>query len=173
MLPDKKQATDGSLEFLFHPESVAVVGASTNPDSYGYDFSAHLINYGYPGKIYPINLKQPEILGIKAYPSLEDVPGNVDYVVCCIALKHVPSLLQSCHIKGVKAMHIFSAFGSETGLPADRALETEILKRAREYGIRLLGPNCMGIYCPGSGISFGFDFPREAGGIGAIPDTAS
>ncbi len=158
----------GSLEFLFHPESVAVVGASADPNSRGYDYMAHLINYGYPGKIYPINIRQSEIMGLKAYPSLEDVPGNIDYVVCCIAIEHVPALLQSCSLKGVRAMHIFSARGSETGRAEAKALEAEILKRAREYGIRLLGPNCMGIYCPESGFSFGYDFPKEKGGVGAM-----
>jgi acyl-CoA synthetase (NDP forming) len=157
-----------SLEFLFHPEFVAIVGASENPDSFGYCYMNHMLSYGFSGELYPINPNQSEIMGLKAYPSLEDVPGNIDYVVCCIAIEHVPTLLQSCSLKGVRAMHIFSARGSETGRPEAKALEAVILKRAREYGIRLLGPNCMGIYCPDSGFSFGYDFPKEKGGVGAM-----
>ena len=157
-----------SLEFLFHPESVAVVGASADPNSYGYDYLKHLIDYGFPGKVYPINIRRAEVLGLKAYTTLDEVPGRVDYVIGCIALTQVPALLEACARKGTKAVHIFSALGSETGLPEGRALEGEILKKAREYGLRLLGPNCLGIYCPGAKLSFGFDFPNEAGGIGAL-----
>lgn len=164
----KRYTPVDSLEFIFRPKSVAVVGASTNPQSRGYDYMAHLINYGYPGKIYPININQPEIMGLKAYRRLEDVPGNIDYVVCCIAIEQIPALLTSCSLKGVRAMHIFSARGSETGRTEAKAVEAEILKRAREYNIRLLGPNCMGIYCPDSGLSFSYDFPRERGGVGAL-----
>jgi acyl-CoA synthetase (NDP forming) len=107
-------------------------------------------------------------LRLKAYTGLEKVPGNVDYVVCCIALEHVPALLESCHVNGVKAMHIFSARGDETGRPESRLLTAKILKKAREYNIRLIGPNCMGIYCPESGMSFGYDFPGEKGTVGAV-----
>jgi len=165
---DKKEIPSASLDFLFNPKTVAVVGASNDPNSRGYDYMAHLLNYGYQGKLYPISLKQPEIMGVKAYQRLEDVPGSVDHVVCCIALEQVPALLNSCAGKGVKTVHIFSARGSETGREESKALDAEILKRAREYGIRLLGPNCMGVYCPGSGFSFSYDLPRETGGVGAM-----
>lgn len=160
-------AADG-LDFLFHPASVAVVGASADPSSNGYDFMAHLLNYGYKGKIYPISIKHEEIMGIKAYTSIEDVPGSVDYVICCIGIRNVPSLLASCARKGVRAVHIFAARSSETGRPEARALEAEIKKLAGEYGIRILGPNCLGIYCPSAGFSFGYNFPREGGNVGAL-----
>ncbi|GAI00880.1 unnamed protein product, partial [marine sediment metagenome] len=83
----------GSLEFLFYPKSVAIVGASENPASFGCDFMNHMLSYGFSGKIYPINPKQTEIMGLKAYPSLEQVPGAIDYVVCCIAVNNAPDLL--------------------------------------------------------------------------------
>jgi len=164
----RKGRPSASLDFLFYPETVAVVGASNDPNSQGYDYMAHLLNYGYQGEIYPISLKQPEIMGVKAYQRLEDVPGSVDHVVCCIALEHVPALLNSGAGKGVKSVHIFSARGSETGREESKALEAEILKRARKYGIRLLGPNCVGIYCPDSGFSFSYDLPSEKGSVGAM-----
>jgi len=157
-----------SLEFLFYPKSVAVVGASENPMSFGCDFMNYMLSYGYSGKIYPINPKQTEIMGLKAYPSLEQVPGTIDYVICCIAVNNVPDLLTQCPAKGVKAMHIFAGRASETGRPEAKELEAEILRRAREYGIRLLGPNCLGIFCPKSGLAFGYDFPKEPGTVGAI-----
>ena len=157
-----------SLEFIFQPKSIAIVGASNNPASFGCDYMNYMLSYGYSGELYPINPKQNEVLGLKAYPSLQHVPGEIDYVVCCIAIGNVPDLLTQCSHKGVKAVHIFAGRGSETGRPQAKELEAEILKRAKEYGIRLLGPNCLGIFCPKSGLSFGYDFPKEPGAVGAI-----
>jgi acyl-CoA synthetase (NDP forming) len=157
-----------SLEFLFHPESVAVVGASENPTAYGCWFMHHMLNYGFSGKIYPINPRQSEIMGVKAYPSLEDVPSTIDYVIHLIGVNNAPDILTQCSRKGVKVVHILAGRASETGRPEGKRLEEEILKRAREYGIRILGPNCLGVFCPESGLSFGFDFPREPGTVGAL-----
>lgn len=157
-----------SLEFIFHPKSVAIVGASENPVSFGCNSMNHLLSYGYSGKIYPINPKQTEIMGLKAYPSLEHIPETIDYVVCCVSIRSVPDLLTQCSHKGVKAMHIYSGRASETGRPEGKKIEAEIKKRALEYGIRVLGPNCLGTYCPKSGMAFGYDFPKEPGTVGAI-----
>ena len=157
-----------SLDFLFYPKSVAVAGASNNPSSRGYDFMQHLINFKYQGQIYPINLKSPEVMGIKAYPTLEAVPGNVEHVIYAIGLENLPAFLDSADKKGVKSIHIFSARGAETGRADAKALELEIKKKAADYGIRLLGPNCMGVYCPESGFSFCADFSREPGDVGAM-----
>jgi acyl-CoA synthetase (NDP forming) len=167
MTVEKEERRSG-LDFMFYPKSLALVGASNNPNSRGYDFMMHLINFGYKGEIYPLSLKNPEIMGVKAYPSLDDVPGDVEHVIYCIALEHLPSFLDSAVRKGVKSVHIFSARGSETGRAESKALEAEILKKARQYGIRLLGPNCMGVYCPETGFSFCTDFPKEKGNVGAM-----
>jgi acyl-CoA synthetase (NDP forming) len=165
---NERETSSSSLDFMFNPNSIAILGASNNPFSPGFGFTTQLLEYGFKGKIYPINSKESEILGMKAFPRLEDVPENVDLVICCIALKHVPELLDTCAKKGVKGVHIFSARGSETGLAESKALEAEILKRARGYGIRLMGPNCMGIFNPGAGISFSYDFPKGKGNVGAM-----
>jgi len=157
-----------SLEFLFHPDSIALVGASENPLAFGYSFMKQMLNYGFSGKIYPINPRQSEILGVRAYPSLDEVPGNIDYIIHLIGVNHAPDVLTQAARKGVKAVHIFAGRASETGRLEGKRFEEEILKRAREYGIRILGPNCLGIYCPGSGMAFGFDFPREVGKVGAL-----
>ena len=157
-----------SLGFLFHPESVAIVGASENPVTFGYFFMHHMLNYGFAGKIYPINPRQPEIMGVKAYPSLEDVPGTIDYIIYIIGLNNAPDFLAQAARKGVKAVHILAGRASETGRPEGKQLEQEILKQARRYGIRILGPNCLGVFCPKSGISFGFEFPKESGRVGAM-----
>jgi len=156
------------LDFIFYPVSVAVAGASNNPNSRGYDFMAHLINFNYQGKIYPISLKNPEVMEIKAYPDINSIPDNVEHVIYCIGLENMPSFLDGCAAKGVRSIHIFSARGAETGRADAKALEMEIREKAKSYNIRLLGPNCMGIYCPESGFSFCADFPKEKGNIGAI-----
>jgi acyl-CoA synthetase (NDP forming) len=157
-----------SLEFLFHPETVAVVGASENPASYGCFFMHHMLNYGFGGRIYPVNPRQAEVMGVKAYPSLEDVPGTIDYVIHLIGVNNAPDILMQASRKSAKAMHILAGRASETGRPEGKKLEEEILKRAREYGIRILGPNCLGVFCPRSGLAFGFDFPQEPGKVGAL-----
>jgi acyl-CoA synthetase (NDP forming) len=158
----------GDLEFLFYPKSVAVVGASNNPASHGYDFMQHLKSFKYAGKIYPVNLKSPEILGLKAYPTLDAIPGTVDHIIYAIGLENLPAFLDVASRKRVKSIHVFSARGAETGRADAKALELDIKKKAGAYGIRLLGPNCMGVYCPESGFSFCADFGKESGDVGAI-----
>ena len=157
-----------SLEFLFKPESVVIVGASENPASYGYSFMQHMLNYGFSGKLYPVNARQPEIMGIKAYSSLDAIPGAIDYVIYLIGVDNAPDIITQAARKGVKAMHILAGRAGETGRPEGKLIEEEILKRAREYNIRILGPNCLGIFCPRAGLAFGFDFPKEPGKVGAL-----
>jgi acyl-CoA synthetase (NDP forming) len=157
-----------SLEFLFNPSSVAIVGASENPTTYGYAFMHHLQHYGYRGKLYPINPRQPEIAGAKTYPSLEKVPGNIDYIIHLIGVNNAPDIITQAARKGAKVVHILAGRAGETGRPEGKRLEAEILKRAREYGVRVLGPNCLGVFCPKTGLAFGFEFPEEPGKVGAL-----
>ena len=90
-----------TLEEIFHPQSVAVVGASNNPAAAGYNFTRHLLDYGYQGKIYPVNPHFQEIFGVKAYPSLRDVAGSIDYVISCIPSSGVLDMMEDCSRKGV------------------------------------------------------------------------
>ncbi len=159
------------LEEILHPKSIAVVGASANSSVQGYSYTRHLIDYGYKGKIYPVNPRYAEILGMKVYPSISDIPGPVDYVISCVPAREVPDMLEACSGKGVKAVHLFTARFGETGRPEAAELEQEVLKRARKQGIRIIGPNCMGIYYPREGLSFGYDFPTEAGPVGMLSQT--
>ncbi len=156
------------LDVLFNPKSVAVIGASENPTSWGRFMMEHLPYYGFKGKIYPINPKQAEVMGVRSYASLDDVPENVDYVIYIIGIGNAPAVLDQCARKGVKAVHLLAGRAAETGRPELKKLEQEILKKAREYGIRLLGPNCLGVFCPATGLAFGFQFPREPGHVGAL-----
>ncbi len=158
------------LEEILHPQSIAVVGASDSARGAG-GFVVHLLEYGFRGKIYPVNPKYREVSGIKAYPSMRDIPGSVDYVISVVPASQVLNLLEDCSQKGVKAVHFFTARFSETGRKDAAELEQEVLKQARKWGIRLIGPNCMGVYHPREGISFSYDFPKESGSVGLASQT--
>jgi len=156
------------LETAFHPESIAVAGASEDPFSFGHQFFRHLLDYNYTGHIYPVNPNKESIFGLKAYPNLKSIPGQVDYVICCLPASMVLNLLAECPAKGVKIVHLVTARLSETGRKEAVKLEAEILKAARKLNIRLIGPNCMGIYYPRGRIANGYNLPKEAGNIGAV-----
>jgi len=153
------------LEEILHPQSIAVVGAST-ASVLGGNFVRALLEYGFKGKIYPVNPKYSEILGIRTYPSLREIPGSIDYVISAVPASEVLNMLEDCSQKGVKCIHFFTGRFSETGRHEAAELEQEILKQARKWGIRLIGPNCMGIYYPREGISFHGEFPKELGSVG-------
>ncbi len=154
------------LEEILHPQSIAVVGATGGPSGFWGDFVRPLQEYGFKGKIYPVNPKHAEIAGLKAYPNLREIPGSVDYVISCIPASGVLNMLEDCSQKGVKAVHLFTGRFSETGRREPAELEQEILKQARKSGIRLIGPNCMGVYYPGEGISYVPSLPKEPGPVG-------
>lgn len=156
------------LDLLFHPRSIAVVGASGTPNTFGYLFMDYLIRAGYPGILYPVNPNDEEIMGLKAYPSLKDIPGDVDYVISCIGARHVLEMIRQCPARNVKGVHLFTARMSETGDKKGHDLEQEIASEARRLGISLLGPNCMGLYYPGEGISYAYDLPKIPGKVGGI-----
>jgi len=132
------------LEALFRPKSVAVIGASAKELSIGNRIIKNLIDFGYTGAIYPINPKADEIRGVKAYPSIFDVPGEIDLAHMVIAGKFVPDAVEDCGKKGIKAIIINSAGFTEIGAEG-AALQKDFLERAKKYGIRILGPNCQGI----------------------------
>ncbi|MDY6968722.1 MAG: CoA-binding protein [Spirochaetota bacterium] len=157
-----------TLNHMFHPSSLAIVGASENPASFGYHFMKYVLNYGYSGRLFPITPKSEEIMGIKAYPELLQVPGDVDYVICCVNASLVKDLLTQCAKKNVKGVHLLTGRFSETGSIEAKRLEDDIAQYAKELDIRLIGPNCVGIYSPKTGIAFNHDLSGEAGTVGAI-----
>jgi acyl-CoA synthetase (NDP forming) len=164
-LTKEEQVPD--FEYFFHPESIAVVGASQH-NSTAEMFLNPLIQSGYKGKIYPIHPKVNEVSGLKAYPSILSIPGPVDHVTCGIKAALTPQLMKECAAKGVKLVQIFTAGFSESGEEQGIRLEKEIVAIARRGNVRVLGPNCMGIYCPSSGISFEPSFPSESGCVGFL-----
>lgn len=112
-----------------------------------------------------MNPKGGEIGGLKVYPSIKDIPGPVDYAIASVPARLSPQLMQDCVAKGVKAVHFFTAGFSESGDEKGIALEAEIAQIAKRGGVRLVGPNCMGIYCPESRLSYWSEFPKESGPI--------
>ncbi|MDM7998709.1 MAG: CoA-binding protein [Dehalococcoidia bacterium] len=160
-----KQKQD-PLDFVFEPESVAVTGAS--PGKNGHMFLSCYINSGYKGRLYAINSKGEEVCGLKAYTSIQELPEPVDFVMCCIPNTAVPGFIRDCGAKGVKVVCVFTAGFSEAGTEEGRRLEAEVARAARETGVRVVGPNCLGPYTPKVGLSFTVDFPRESGSVGFI-----
>ncbi|MBI4498483.1 MAG: CoA-binding protein [Chloroflexi bacterium] len=161
------------LDLYFHPRSVAVVGASSRPDGRGNGFLHGLFSQQFPGPIYPVNPKADTILGLRAYPQVLDIPGPLDYVISSIPAAGVPELLRQCAAKGVRLVHLFTAGFGESGYQERADLEGEILRIAREGGVRLLGPNCMGLYCPAGHLAWQRGFPTEPGPVGIVSQSGA
>ena len=161
------------LEALFRPKSIAVVGASANTRSQGYEFVQGLVEIGFPGPIYPVNPKLDELLGLKAYPRIEDVPGPVDFVISAVPASFVLELVDGAKAKGAKLIHFFTGRFSETGREDAAELERELRERVRKAGIRVIGPNCMGLYYPKAKITFDPVLPKEPGSVGFLTQSGS
>jgi acetyltransferase len=134
------------LEAFFQPTSVAVIGASSNPAKLGYAVLKNLVEGGYAqkGQIYPINPGGGVILGQPVYPSVMDVPGSIDLAVIVIPYPLVPAALRKCGQKGIPAAIVISAGFREAGMEGLER-ERELIQIAREYNLRLIGPNCLGV----------------------------
>ena len=143
------------LDAFFHPQSVAVIGASRDPEKLGYAVLANLKEGGYPGRLYPVNPKADEILGLKAYPSVLDIPDPVDLAVIVIPYRFVPAVLEQCGQKGVRAVVVISAGFREAGREGLER-ERELVEIARKYHLRLIGPNCLGVIDTGTPLNATF-----------------
>ncbi|MEW6408578.1 MAG: acetate--CoA ligase alpha subunit [Nitrospirota bacterium] len=132
------------LENFFNPKSIAVIGASRDPQKVGYSILNNLHRFGYRGSIFPVNPRASEILGMKAYPKVTGVPSDIDLAVIVIPSQFVLDELTECANKGIGSVIIISAGFKETG-GEGTALEQKLKERANELGIRILGPNCLGI----------------------------
>jgi acetyl coenzyme A synthetase (ADP forming)-like protein len=134
--------------------AIAVVGASQDPNKVGYAIMRNLLSF--QGSVYPVNPKAAEILGRKAYPSLSQIPENVDIVIVAIPANGVPQVLREAGEKKIPLAIIISSGFRETG-ETGRKLEEEVLTVARQYGVRIMGPNCLGLMLPHQGINTTFD----------------
>ena len=139
------------LDYLFDPKTVAVIGASNSFGKWGFDMTMSVANSPRKRNIYPINSSASEVLGLKAYPNVKDVPGPVDLAVITVPPEIVPSVMQDCADKGVKTALIASAGLSETGDDGAK-LEAKIVDIAQSGGIRFIGPNSMGHFNMADGL---------------------
>jgi len=134
-----------SLDRLLQPSSIAIIGASDEPSRIGGRPLAYLLAAGFPGPIYPVNSKRQTVQGLTAYPTIADVPGKVDLAVIAVAAAQAVAAVGECAARGVGAAVIFTAGFAEVG-PAGAVLQDRIAAIARESGMRVLGPNCLGLF---------------------------
>ena len=145
-MPENKKYAN--LESIIHPRSVAVIGASENPDKVGHIIMGNYVDGGFPGKLYPVNINSTgTIMGIKSYKSVLDVKAEVDLAVIAVPAAIVPAVLDECGRAGVKGVVIVSGGFAEVG---NVDLQNEVEKVAKRYPMPVIGPNCLGIMDPRS-----------------------
>ena len=132
------------LDKIMRPRAIAVVGASTKDHTIGSDIMKRLKEYKFTGNIYPVNPKGGEIEGFKAYTNVKEIPGEVDLAIIVIAQKFVLQAIDDCHEKGIKGICIISAGFKESGAEGAEA-EKQLVAKLKEYGMRCVGPNCLGV----------------------------
>ena len=143
------------LDAIFRPETVAVIGATDRPGSVGRTIMWNLVSSPFGGTVFPVNSRRPNVLGIKAYPSVSEVPARVDLAVIVAPAPAVPDIIGECVEAGVEGAIIISAGFRETG-PEGVELERRVLEEARRGRIRVVGPNCLGVMKPPSGFNATF-----------------
>jgi len=159
------------LKPFFYPKAIAVVGASPFSQDFrwgGKTFIEGLVKQNFLGQVAPVHPKAENVLGLKAYKSVRDIPYDIDLAIFSIPAPRVVEVMEDCVAKGVKFVHIFTAGFSETGLEDRTRLEEEIVEIATKGGVRVIGPNCMGIYNPEAGVAWVKDFPAEVGPVGFV-----
>jgi len=170
-----KQSPEGRVtDSMFFPKSVAVIGASSNSEKeWDSGWVGRLLKADFQGKIYPINPTAKEICDLKAYSSISSVPVEVDHAVIALSARIVPKMLEECIKKGVNTVHVYSAGFAESGTGEGIKLQAELGRLIHGSKTRVIGPNCLGIYCPKSGLSMNGRFSRESGPIGFLSQTGT
>lgn len=166
--PGKNRFPAADYERIFHPRTLAILGVSADESGVGFGTGMlrAITSMGFEGKIYPVNPKGGNISGLEIYKRVEDIPEKVDFAIIAVTAKWVPEALEACRKIGVAGAEILSAGFKEMGTPEGRELEKQIQEIAAK-GIRVVGPNCFGIYCPKSGLTMlpGPDLSRESGNV--------
>jgi acetyltransferase len=156
--PHDKTGLPG-LDPLFRPRAVAVVGASRNPASIGRMILVNLIDYGFQGPVYPVNPKAPVVHSMRSYRRVSEIPGPVDLAILAIPADRVPAAVDDCGRKGVKGLVVITAgFKEIGGEGAER--EERLLMQVRRYGMRMVGPNCMGLVNTAPGVRLNASFAQ-------------
>ena len=156
------------FEPIFYPKSIAVVGASATSIKTGSVWVEDLRSAGFPGLIYPVGFSGGRIGNLEILPNLRLIPGEVDYVIVAVPRQSALDLLDDCVAKNVKAVHFFTAGFSEMDTQQGRKLEEQMLEKARQGNVRIIGPNCIGVYCPEHKIPFVMGILGETGSVGFI-----
>jgi acyl-CoA synthetase (NDP forming) len=166
---DMPSATSTDLDVLFHPKSIAVVGTSTKRGfvwSSGNAYINGCMKQSYSGKIFPVHPEAKAILGYTCYNTVCDIPDDIDLAIFCVPASAVLNVMADCVRKKVKFVHLLTAGFSETGRDDYAQIEAKLVGMAKEAGIRIVGPNCMGLYCPEGGISWNGEMPDKVGSVG-------
>jgi acyl-CoA synthetase (NDP forming) len=153
------------LKNLFYPKSVAVIGASVSTGGGKLPYFQILQGNGYQGALYPVNPKYKEINGVKAYASIDSLPDAIDFTIVAAPVQQSIDIIKAAARKKFKFIHFYTSGFGETG---DRELEEELLKEARKGGVRIVGPNCVGVHCTESKVSFGTIVQEQTSGTVAF-----
>ena len=160
------------LNSIFNPESIALVGVPKGMKA-GKLLLMALIDQGFPGIIYPVHPEAEEIDGLKAYPTVSSIPGPVDLAIILVSHDRTLPIVRECAEKGVKGAVLFSAGYKETGTDEGREMQTELTRIAHSSGMRIIGPNCMGLYAPRTGLSNFPELSHKPGPLGLISHSGS
>jgi acetyltransferase len=162
-----------NLDKIFNPKSVAIIGASDTEGSVGHAIVKNFTQLSFAGKVYFVNNKKPEIMGVKTYPSVDKIPEEIDLAMIATPAKTVPDVMEECGKAHVKGVIIVSAGFKEIG-PQGKALEDKVAQIARIYGIRVVGPNCIGIIRPRNNLNATFlDKMPKAGKIAFLSQSGA
>ncbi len=163
--------SDHPLEQVFRPRSVALYGVSRNMQNRSNQFFLRGMldqRFHEAAPLYLVNPNADEIDGLRCYPSLSDCPDPVDYVISLVPAPAAEGLIEACIAKGVRALHLYTGGFAENLDPERAALERRLIDRARSGGLRVIGPNCMGLYHPAARMAFIPGHPREAGDVSVV-----
>ena len=162
-----------ALDAIFAPKNVAVIGATETPGTVGRTVLWNLISNPFGGTVFPVNPKRPGVLGIKAYPSIKDVPEKVDLVVVVTPPPSIPGIIKDCVDIGIPGAIIISAGFKEIG-PQGAELERQVLENARKGNMRIIGPNCLGVMSSVSGLNATFAAGQaRPGNVGFISQSGA
>lgn len=164
---------DERIDAIFNPKSVALIGGSSKEGKMGYVFAKNITS-GYEGTVYIVNPSEEQVFGLKSYPDVASVPGQIDLAIIVIPAKAVPSVMEDLSAKGTKAAVVITAGFGEAG-PEGRKLEDELMVAARKGNIKVVGPNCFGVYNCNIGLnaSLGVGTPPRGGDISFVTQSGA
>jgi acetyltransferase len=168
-----KNGSKNPLSAIFNAESIVMVGASNDIRTMGTVLMINTLKGGFVGRLYPVHPKETEIMGLKAYKTVRDISDSIDLAVICVPTRVVPEIIKDCGAKGIRHAVVISGGFSEMG-GEGKKLEQEILELARSYGIRFLGPNCIGIINPHRNLNMTtFPYDQGPGPLGLISQSGT